>query len=160
METFYEVSFAELEDGTIRLEQPDGPHEPSSVLLHPEQLKLITRQLCGLNLDNAASVSDLERKIAILADDIGAIAGNAFYRRLLTDDPDGEPLLIKLDALHDLAAEFDGGRLLPKSHAEGLQRENSVAHDAGFEPSIHHAAKRTPEARTGQPTNKQLPLMG
>ena len=91
----------------------------------------------------------------------------AFKRQLAEERPrlrlevvQGEPLLIKLDALHDLAAEFDGGRLLPKSHAEGLQRENSVAHDAGFEPSIHHAAKRTPEARTGQPANKQLPLMG
>ena len=116
MEQMHEISFKKLKDGTICLEQQLGCEEPSVIHLHPEQLKFIARRMAGLNETTAAQVEDLERKLSILAGDIDFIVKDKSIRRDIIDSDCGSEfeLLARLDALWDLAIEFDGSRLLPR----------------------------------------------
>lgn len=116
---FYDLSFAQQNDGTVRLTQTDCG-EDSIIDAHPEQLKFIARRLCGMDSATAAEVEDLERKLSILAGDIDFIVKDKCLRRDIIDSGCGSEfeLLARLDALWDLAIEFDGGRLLPREKPE------------------------------------------
>lgn len=116
---FQDLAYEQLSDGTIRIEQRDYCGEEVMVDLHPEQLLFIARCLCGMKQETAAQVADLERRIAVLTDKVQNIVCNkAFRSDLLEGLSDGFEHIAKLDALLDLALEFDGGRLEPEEHDE------------------------------------------
>ena len=121
MEQMHEISFEHIEDGSIRLEQQSGVDEPNMIWLHPEQLKFITRRMCGMNETTTAEIADLERKLSILAGDLEFIVTEKNLRRQIIDCEDGVELITRLDALFDLSMEFDGCRLLPRGAHEPQQ---------------------------------------
>jgi hypothetical protein len=147
MGKMHEVSFEFLDDGSISLEQQSGLDDPSVIYLHPEQLKFITRRMCGMDDPSAARVEDLERKLAILAGDIDFIVKNKSVRRDIIDSGCGceFELLSRLDALWDLAIEYDGGRLLPRERPVETQAPQKPA---SGDPAGNHST--TPSA---DPTN-------
>lgn len=158
MEKMHEVSFEFLEDGSISLEQQSGLDEPDVIYLHPEQLKFITRRMCGMDDPSAARVEDLERKLAILAGDIDFIVKDKSIRRDIIDSGCGceFELLSRLDALWDLAIEYDGGRLLPRAKPEDIQTPQKPAsgdqagnHSITPQPSPTNAAKRDSAGQLG-----------
>ena len=103
-----------LPDGGIHLEQQSGCEEPSVIHLHPEQIMFVARRLCGMKPETAEKVADLERRIAVLTDRLQDFACNTFMRGEIIDRlGHGFEYLAKLDAVLDLAIEFDGGRLTP-----------------------------------------------
>lgn len=114
---WHDLIIDRLKDGGIHLEQQAGLQEPSVIHLHPEQVLFIARRLCGMKQETAAQVADLERRVAVLTDKVQNIVCNkAFRSDLLEGLSDGYEHLAKLDALLDLALEFDGGRLMPESN--------------------------------------------
>lgn len=115
MEQMHEISFEQIEDGSIRLEQQSGHGEHDVILLHPEQLKFITRRMCGMNSATAAKVENLERKISILANGLEEFVCETSLRgEILERCECGLEILARLDGLLNLAWEFDGSRLDPK----------------------------------------------
>jgi hypothetical protein len=113
MQRFHDLSFSSQPDGSIRLMQSDCG-EDYILDMHPEQLLFIARQLCGMKPETADKVADLERRIAVLTDRLQDFACNTFMRGEIIDRlGHGFEYLAKLDALLDLALEFDGGRLTP-----------------------------------------------
>lgn len=125
---FYDLDFVQKEDGTIRLTQCDCG-EDSVIVAHPEQLKFIVRRLCGMDSATAATVEDLERKLAILAGEINFIVNDGGFRQeIINSGCDSEyELLVRLDGLWDLAMEFDGGRLLPREPVHKKPDESKPA---------------------------------
>jgi hypothetical protein len=135
MEKMYEVGFELLEDGSISLEQSNGYESPVVVWLHPEQMKFITRRMCGMDSATAASVEDLERKIAVLADRLERLVDAKWFRSSIVDScGDGVEIMARLDGLLDLAIEFDGGRLLA-SDALKEEAEPKPPKPSKFKPS-------------------------
>jgi hypothetical protein len=117
---FYDLGFVRQQDGTVQLTQTECG-ESSIIYTHPEQLKFISRRLCGMDNATDDKIDDLERKLSILASDIDFIVHNQGVRSDIIAGGSGNEfvLLARLDALWDLAMEFDGGRLLPReSHEE------------------------------------------
>ena len=120
---FYDLNFEQLGDGTIRLEQKDYCGESAFIDAHPEQLKFITRRMCGMDSATAASVEDLERKIAVLADRLERLVDAKWFRNSIVDRcGDGVEIMARLDGLLDLAIEFDGGRLLSSDEGEEIAK--------------------------------------
>ena len=114
MEKMYEVGFEIIDDGTVKLDQQSGVEEPNVIWIHPEQLRFITRRLCGLNEATASQVQDLERKLSVLTDRLERLVTAKWFRDgIINDCGDFAEMLSKLDGLVDLAIEMDGGRLLP-----------------------------------------------
>ena len=111
---FYDLTFIQQADGSIRLTQSD--HGEDYVIdAHPEQILFVARQLCGMKPQTADTVADLERRISVLTDKLQNIVCNkAFRTDLIERCGDGFEYLARLDALLDLAFEFDGGRLEPE----------------------------------------------
>lgn len=115
MEQMHDISFEQMKDGSIRLEQQCGIDEPNVIYLHQEQLKFITRRMVGMSETTAAQVEELERRLSILASDLEFIVKDASFRRqVIQNCCDGIELMTRLDALLDLAFEFNGGRLTPR----------------------------------------------
>ena len=111
---WHDLIIDRLPDGGIHLEQQSGCEEPSVIHLHPEQIMFIARRLCGMKPETAEKVADLERRIAVLTDRLQDFACNTFMRGEIIDRlGHGFEYLAKLDAVLDLAIEFDGGRLTP-----------------------------------------------
>ena len=129
MEQMYEISFEHIEDGSIRLEQQSGYGERDVIHLHPDQLKFITRRMCGMSETTAAQVADLERKLSILSGDLESIVTEKSLRLQIVDCEDGVELITRLDALLDLSVEFDGGRLIPRSQQE--PQESATSNSSG-----------------------------
>lgn len=118
MQRFHDLSFSSQPDGSIRLMQSDCG-EDYILDMHPEQLLFIARQLCGMKPETADKVADLERRLAVLTDKLQSIVCNkAFRSDLIERCGDGFEYLAKLDAVLDLALEFDGGRLNPEYKEE------------------------------------------
>lgn len=115
MEKMFDISFVRCSDGEICLTQSENG-EDSVIVLAPEQVKYIARRLCGFKEGDAQRVEELERRLAVLADKIQNLACSSWVRNeLLERDTEGDLILTRLDALADLALEFDGGRLKPES---------------------------------------------
>ncbi len=131
----HEISFEKIKGGSVRLEQQSGFGEANVILLHPEQLAFITRRTCGVNAATANDLEDLERKLAILADEIEFFAG-LHLEQILHCCHDGQEITVSLDAIRSLAREFDGGRLTP--------RRQDKAEESAPEPSKRKAAPKAP----------------
>lgn len=111
---FYDLTFIQQADGSIRLTQSDQG-EDYVIDAHREQILFVARQLCGMKPQTADTVAELERRLAVLTDKLQYIVCNAAFRSdLLERCGDGFEYLAKLDAILDLALEFDGGRLEPE----------------------------------------------
>jgi len=114
MEKFYDLSFSRQPDGSIRLMQSDCG-EDCIIDAHPEQLLFVARRMCGMKPETAGKVAELERRLAVLTDRLQSFVCNkAFRSDLIERCGDGFEYLAKLDAVLDLALEFDGGRLEPE----------------------------------------------
>jgi hypothetical protein len=112
---WHDLNIERLDDGGIRLIQQDGLDDPSLIDLHPEQIKFIARQLCGMKLETAEGIGELERRMSVLAERLHDFAALEWLRGEILDAcPTGGEILARLDALADLALEMDGGRLHPK----------------------------------------------
>lgn len=112
---FQDLNYYQLADGSIRLEQIGYAGEAVLIDAHPEQLLFIARRLCGMKPETAGKVAELERRIAVLTDKLQCIVcKKAFRSDLIEQCGDGFEYLAKLDAVLDLALEFDGGRLTPE----------------------------------------------
>ena len=110
---FHDLTFTLMDDGTVKLTQTDCG-EDYIITAHPEQLRFITRRLCGMPEATASQVQDLERKLSVLTDRLECLVTDAWFRKEIIDGcGDFGEILAKLDGLVDLAIEFDGGRLLP-----------------------------------------------
>ena len=128
---FQDLAYEQLPDGTIRLEQRDYSGEEVVIDLHPEQILFIARRLCGMKQETAERVSDLERRIAVLADKVQNIVCDKAFRSDTNECcPVGGEYLAKLDALLDLAYEYDGCRLVPE-YMTNEHREVSSASEQG-----------------------------
>ena len=114
MEQMHEITFERIADGAIRLEQQSGVDEPNVILLHSEQLKYVTRRMCGMDSATAARVEDLERKLSVITDRLETLVCEKWFRdEILERCGNGAEMINRLDGLVDLAIEMDGGRLLP-----------------------------------------------
>lgn len=111
-EKFYDLSFSRQPDGSVRLVQHDGG-EDTTILAHPSQLVFIASRLAGQPEHSPGPEADLRRRIGVLADKLQDFACDRAFRSDLLHNPDGFLYLARLDALLDLALEYDGGRLVP-----------------------------------------------
>ena len=112
---WHDLNIEHLDDGGIRLIQQEGVEDPSLIDLHPEQIKFIARQLCGMKLVTVEGIGELERRMSVLAERLHDFAALEWLRGEILDTcPTGGEILARLDALADLALEMDGGRLHPK----------------------------------------------
>ena len=136
MEQMHEISFEQIKDGSIRLEQQSGVDEPSVILLHPEQLKYITRRICGMSETTARQVKDLERKLSVITDRMERLVTEDWFRKGIIDGcADFAEILERLDGIVVLAVEMDGGRLLPsepKPEAK-VQKTNATKREDGLQ---------------------------
>lgn len=137
---FYDLTFIQQADGSIRLTQSD--HGDDYIIdLHPEQVLFIARQLCGMTSHTAEQVQELERRIAVLTDKVQNIVCNkAFRGDLIERLGDGFEYLAKLDGLLDLALEFDGGRLEP-DNAQSLGDDDKPI----YQPPAIAQVQKTPQ---------------
>lgn len=129
MNKFHDLTIERLSDGNIRLSQQDGVDDPSLIDLHPEQIKFIARQLCGIKPESADAIRELERRLSVLAEKVEDLACAEWLRGEVIDHcPCAGEILARLDALADLALEMDGGRLHPKASPDAqetpLRRES------------------------------------
>ena len=112
---WHDLIINRLPDGGIHLEQQSGIDDPNVIHLHPEQILFVARSLCGMKPETAGKVTELERRIAVLTDKLQSLACDGMFRsELIERCGHGFEYLAKLDAVLDLALEFDGGRLEPE----------------------------------------------
>ena len=136
---WHDLIIDRLKDGSIHLEQQSGCDEPNVIHLHPEQLLFIARQLCGMKPETAGKVAELERRIAVLTDRLQSFGCNEMFRsELIERCGHGFEYLAKLDAVLDLALEFDGGRLEPEYKPAPDDDEKPI-----YPPSAITQAKKT-----------------
>jgi hypothetical protein len=130
MTKFHDLDFKKLSDGSIRLTQDDRMDEASVIDMHPEQLLYMARQLCGMKPETAAVAKDLERKLAVLDAGIAALVlDDGIRTEIIERCGSGIEIILRLDALYDLAVEFTVGltpdydhpNLLPKSTPKETQ---------------------------------------
>lgn len=135
---FYDLTFEPLDSGAIRLKQ-SAFDEDSVIDLHPEQVLFVARRLCGMKPETANKVAELERRIAVLTDRLQSFGCNEMFRsELIKRCGDGFEYLAKLDAILDLALEFDGGRLDPEYKQASDDDEKPI-----YPPSAIAQAKKT-----------------
>lgn len=129
MEKFFDLSFSSQPDGSVRLVQDDRIDEAAIIDLHPEQVLFVARRLCGMKPETAGKVAELERRIAVLTDKVQSFVCNSAFRSdMIERCGDGFEYLAKLDAILDLALEFDGGRLEPEKPPEPQKPLTASAH--------------------------------
>jgi len=147
---FYDLAFIKQSDGSIRLTQSDHG-EDYIIDAHPEQILFIARKLCGLKHETAQQVSDLERRIAVLTDGLQKLVCADWFRNDVIDRcSDGVEILCRLDALLDLAFEFDGGRLQPSEPPA----------DEHIAPQAATTAIGAPKVSTQPAASAETPLTG
>lgn len=118
MEKFFDLSFSRQPDGSVLLLQSDFG-EDSSIFAHPEQLLYVARCLGGMKPETAGKVAELERRIAVMADKLQDLVCDTDFRSNLINGCEfGFAHMTQLDALLDLAMEFDKGRLKPNDQGE------------------------------------------
>lgn len=110
---FYDLAFAQMKDGSIRLTQSNLGVD-CTIHAHPEQLAYYARQLCESKSETTQKIADLERRLSVITDKLQDFVCNEPFRNdLIKYCVHGFEYLTRLDALLDLALEFDGGRLMP-----------------------------------------------
>lgn len=110
---FHDLAFDLMDDGAVKLTQMDCG-EYYVITAHPEQIAFIARRVCGMSITTAEQVQDLERKLSVLADRLEKLVDAEWFRsEIVNHCGDGAEMLTRLDAVVDLAIEFDGQRLLP-----------------------------------------------
>lgn len=144
VERMYDVSYELLDDSTVRLTQSANGEE-YVIDLHPAQILHIANDFRGGHCpasDNG-EVADLKRRLAVLAEKIEALVLDQYIRgEILERCGDGLEFMARLDAILDLAKEFDGGRLL--TNTINANRPAS-APPAGPIPKTQAPAKANPE---------------
>ena len=112
---FHDLKSVQLADGTIRLTQQAGIDEPSVIDLHPAQLLHLAGIVRGKPVPDVGIIADLERRLGVLVDKLQEVVCDRGFRDdILERCGDGLYWLAKLDAVTDLALEYDGGRLHPE----------------------------------------------
>lgn len=143
MEKFYDLSFSNQPDGSIRLMQSDHG-EDYIIDMHPEQILFIARRLCGMKPETAERVKDLERKLAVLDNRIAAIVLDDTLRdEIVRRIGDGFEIIQRLDSLYDLAVEFTVG-LEPDYDLPNLAPTRA--------PTPSNSSQPTPEPQKPQPS--------
>jgi len=129
-ERFFNLDFYTTESGSVLVTQ-EHCGEEYGIEAHPEQLKFIVRTLYGSDEATAAEVADLERKLSILASKIDSVVTDTKFRREILNSgmASSFELIAKLDALLDLAMEFDGGRLHPEAAKAEKDEGNARSND-------------------------------
>ena len=118
--TLYDLAF-EIDGDDVTLEQSDGIDDPDRITLHRSHVELIAGRM-GLPTATRNTLAEQERKIAVLADRLTELIGASWFRSQIAEYcPDGPEIIARLDAIDDLAIEFDGGRLIPSCHPGGAQ---------------------------------------
>ena len=149
MEQMHEISFEQISDGSIRLEQLSGHDERDVIILHPEQLRFIARRMAGMKPDTAALVEDLERKLSVITDRLEHLVTDNWFRKgIINECSDGIEMMAKLDGLVDLCVEMDGGRLLPSESKPEPQK-------AIMGGSIDKLSPNMPDSKENAATSKQ-----
>lgn len=159
MEKMFDISFERCRDGTICLTQTENG-EDAVIGLAPEQVKFIARRLCGFKEEDIGRIEELERRIAVLADKIQSIACTSWIREeLIERSAEGELILSRLDALTDLALEFDGGRLKPEYPDGETQKPISPPSGVATHSSAVKNAAKADSARSGGIPDGQIDLI-
>ena len=154
---WHDLIIGRLPDGGIHLEQQSGIDEPNVIHLHPEQVLFVARRLCGMKMEAAEMVAELERRISVLTDKLQNIVCNkAFRSDLIEGIGEGFEYLAILDGLLDLALEFDGGRLEPE-YRDGEQQEGHSASKPIHPPTAIDQAKKTQHSANAE-AGEQLGL--
>jgi hypothetical protein len=131
-ERFHDLGFKRMPDGCIRLTQSECD-EDSIIDLHPEQVLYVARRLCGLRSETAAQVADVERRISVLAERLESLVLADWFRRSIVQScGDGVEIMCRLDAVLDLAVEFDGGRLEPEEQVPTANPNETQSKPNGF----------------------------
>lgn len=147
MEQMHEISFEQISDGSIRLEQQSGHGERDVILLHPEQLRFIARRMAGMKSETAALVQDLERKLSVITDRLEHLVTDDWFRKgIINECGDGVEMMVRLDGIVDLCVEMDGGRLLPSEPK--LEPQKAVMGEAGNKLGINPSTNKENEAES------------
>jgi hypothetical protein len=104
-EQFYDLSFEQLDDGTIRLEQKDYCGGEAYIIdLHPCQLRHIAERADILRCGDDGTAA---RRFNAVAERLFRLAGDTYYRgEIIERCGMGSEFLTELDAVCDLADEF------------------------------------------------------
>jgi len=145
---FYDLNFSRLADGTIRLTQTDCG-EDCIIDTHPEQLRYIVAQVFGQTTDLSGRVDGFARRIAVLTDKLQDIVCNKAFRTDLLAGGNGFEYLARLDALMNLALEFDGGRLEPEEHDESYPKHSGGVSKPMAHSMANHSVRNTDTAQLG-----------
>lgn len=146
MEHLYQIAFERLDAQTVRLSQETGCGNDDSVIdLNQSQLLYIARRMAGLTEGDTERIADLERRIGILADDLESLVADPETRRTIAHCEGGFELLARFDGLLDLAVEFDGHRLVPRSSLEAQESHTRAPSSA---PSTSTSTKQERPAKS------------
>jgi hypothetical protein len=112
-EHFPDLAFEVQGNGLVALEQWQN-QERVVIDVHPQQLAHIGRALFKGRNPATERIEELERRLAVLSEKIQDFVMDDFNRgEILDRSAYGSAMLAELDALRDLAWEFDGG-LVPR----------------------------------------------
>lgn len=147
-EHFPNLAFEVQGNGFVVLEQWQN-QERVAIDVHPQQLAHIGRALFNGKNPAAERIEELERRLAVLSEKIQDFVMDDYNRgEIIERCGSGDVMLAQLDALRDLAWEFDGG-LVPRyvveadERVEQAQNRNSSEIGTGTEKGTAIPAART-----------------
>jgi len=116
-EHFPDLSFELQSNGLILIEQYQNL-EPVRIDVHLQQLAHMGRVLFSGRRTADKRIRDLERRISVLRERIESFVKDSYHRQEIIERiGEGMAMVAELDALLDLAHEFDGG-IIPIPSAE------------------------------------------
>lgn len=131
-EHFPDLAFEVQDNGLIALAQWQN-HEKVVIDVHPQQLAHIGRALFKGKNPATERIEELERRLAVLSEKIQDFVMDDWNRgEIIERCGSGDVMLAQLDALRDLAWEFDGG-LVPKHILEADERAEQARNQNGSE---------------------------
>lgn len=108
-EHFPDLSFELQSDGLILIEQYQN-HEPVRVDIHLQQLAHMGRVLFNGKGTADKRIREQNRRLSVLRERIEVFVKDPYHRQEIIERcGEGMAMLAQLDALLDLAYEFDGG---------------------------------------------------
>ena len=145
-ERFFDAEFELIDHNHIRLTQVDCG-DSYMVDLHPAQLRHFANLAGGYAPEKANQVADLQRRLGVLVDKLQRIVCDDYFRKdLLNECGDGLEYMAKLDAVLDLALEFDGGRLKPEFRDDDQPEPASATKPVAATGQISSNPKTQPSA--------------